>query len=99
MLIFDLRMGSFDGCGMIRNLMNSPFINGLEIVTVARREKTEVEAQKGLVTETQIYAKPVAFAHLRQRCENLLERRCQEVPRSRVSKKITAKPQAFRAAD
>ena len=75
LMITDLSMPNMDGIQLIRNLANSSFREGLEIVVVSGMDVAEIEAHGGLPGDIKIFAKPVPFKELKLLVQNIVVRR------------------------
>ena len=75
LLITDLGMPDMDGIQLIRNLVTSSLLEGLEIVAVSGLDAAEIAARGGLPPEITAFSKPVSFAQLKSIVYSIVERR------------------------
>jgi excisionase family DNA binding protein len=73
LLITDLRMPGIDGFEMLRSLKASGAIGELEIIVVTALTEHTIAERGGLPPGVTVLYKPLRFAELRQRLDQLLE--------------------------
>jgi excisionase family DNA binding protein len=73
LLITDLRMPGIDGFEMLRALKASGAISELEILVVTALTEHTISERGGLPADVTVLYKPLRFAELRQRLDQLVE--------------------------
>jgi excisionase family DNA binding protein len=75
LMITDLGMPCMDGIQLIRNLVNSSFRDGIEIVVVSGLDAGEIAAQGGLPEGVAVFQKPIPFLQIKLIFDSIVERR------------------------
>jgi excisionase family DNA binding protein len=75
LMITDLGMPCMDGIQLIRNLVNSSFRDGIEIVVVSGLNAREIAAQGGLPEGVAFFQKPIPFLQIKSIIDSIVDRR------------------------
>lgn len=75
LMIADLSMPGMDGFQMVRSLSSSSFREGMEIFVVTGLDEQDILTRGGLPAGVRVMHKPIPFAEIRERVEEMIARR------------------------